>query len=84
MTGFSVTRTVGWAALALLLSSVAANAQEWPTKQPIKVIVPFSAGSATDIVARTVFDQVGRQVGQSVTRLSRRLAIRSWRLRPRT
>jgi tripartite-type tricarboxylate transporter receptor subunit TctC len=66
MTGFSVTRTVGWAALALFVTSVAANAQEWPTKQPIKVIVPFSAGSATDIVARTVFDQVGRQVGQSV------------------
>jgi tripartite-type tricarboxylate transporter receptor subunit TctC len=28
-------------------------------------MVPFSAGSATDIIARTVFDQVGRQIGQT-------------------
>jgi tripartite-type tricarboxylate transporter receptor subunit TctC len=40
-------------------------AQDWPTKQPIKIVVPFTAGSATDITARTVFDQVGRQVGQT-------------------
>jgi Tripartite tricarboxylate transporter family receptor len=42
------------------------NAQDWPTKQPIKIIVPFSAGSATDITARTVFDQVGKQIGQTI------------------
>ena len=34
-------------------------------KQPIKIVVPFSAGSATDITARTVFEQVGRQIGQT-------------------
>jgi tripartite-type tricarboxylate transporter receptor subunit TctC len=44
---------------------LAAAAQEWPTKQPIKIVVPFSAGSATDITARTVFEQVGRQIGQT-------------------
>jgi tripartite-type tricarboxylate transporter receptor subunit TctC len=43
-----------------------AAAQQWPSKQPIKVIVPFSAGSATDITARTVFDQVGKQIGQTI------------------
>src|SRR5262245_50525262 len=48
-----------------LLSPPTANAQDWPTKQPIKVIVPFTAGSATDITARTVMDQVGKQIGQS-------------------
>ena len=47
------------------LSPVVAVAQDWPTKQPIKIVVPFTAGSATDITARTVFDQVGRQVGQT-------------------
>lgn len=52
-------------ALLLMLPPVAASAQEWPTKQPIKVIVPFTAGSATDITARTVVDQVGRQIGQT-------------------
>ncbi len=65
MQGWSLTRTLGLATLAVLITSVMARADDWPTKQPIKVVVPFSAGSATDIVARTVFDQVGRQVGQS-------------------
>lgn len=44
----------------------AALAQDWPAKQPIKVIVPFTAGSTTDIVGRTVYDQVSRQLGQSI------------------
>ncbi|MGD0024877.1 MAG: tripartite tricarboxylate transporter substrate-binding protein [Xanthobacteraceae bacterium] len=52
-------------ALILLLAPLAAKAQEWPGKEPIKIMVPFSAGSATDIIARTVFDQVGRQIGQT-------------------
>ena len=42
-----------------------AFAQDWPSKQPIKIIVPFSAGSATDIIARTVFGQVGDQIKQT-------------------
>ena len=49
----------------LLLSPVVTAAQEWPTRQPIKIVVPFTAGSATDITARTVFDQVGKQIGQN-------------------
>ena len=44
---------------------VVAVAQDWPARQPIKVIVPFTAGSSTDISARVVFEQVGRQIGQS-------------------
>jgi tripartite-type tricarboxylate transporter receptor subunit TctC len=48
-----------------LLSPITVAAQDWPTKQPIKVIVPFTAGSATDITARTVVDQVGKQIGQT-------------------
>ncbi len=54
-------------ALALLLSfsPVAASAQDWPTKVPIKVVVPFTAGSATDIAGRIVFEQVGKQIGQN-------------------
>jgi tripartite-type tricarboxylate transporter receptor subunit TctC len=40
-------------------------AQDWPARQPIKIVVPFTAGSATDITARTVFEQVGRQIGQT-------------------
>jgi tripartite-type tricarboxylate transporter receptor subunit TctC len=54
-------------ALALLLpfAPVAASAQEWPAKQPIKIVVPFTAGSATDIAGRIVFEQVGKQIGQN-------------------
>jgi tripartite-type tricarboxylate transporter receptor subunit TctC len=39
--------------------------QSWPTK-PIRVIVPFSPGSATDLVPRTVFDHVSNQIGQTI------------------
>jgi len=40
-------------------------AQSWPAK-PIRVIVPFSAGSTIDIVARIVFEPLGRQLGQAL------------------
>lgn len=42
------------------------HAQGWPTRQPIRAIVPLTAGSAIDIVARLVFEQVSRQIGQTV------------------
>ncbi len=48
------------------LMTLPAQAQEWPTKQPVRVVIPFTAGSGTDIVARTVFEQVGRQIGQAI------------------
>src|ERR1044072_4628867 len=50
-----------------LLSPVAAQgaADAWPTK-PIKVVVPLTPGSATDVMARIVFDQVSQQVGQPI------------------
>jgi tripartite-type tricarboxylate transporter receptor subunit TctC len=54
----------GLVAIAFVVP-LAAAAQEWPGKQPIKIVVPFSAGSATDITARTVFEQVGKQIGQT-------------------
>lgn len=51
------------AATAALASQ--AHAQTWPAGQPIKVVIPFTAGSATDVIARTVFEQVGSQIGQT-------------------
>jgi tripartite-type tricarboxylate transporter receptor subunit TctC len=56
---------IGALALLFVLLPVAAPAQDWPAKQPIKVIVPFTAGSATDIAGRIVFEQVGKQIGQN-------------------
>jgi tripartite-type tricarboxylate transporter receptor subunit TctC len=42
-----------------------ASATEWPTKT-IRVIVPYAAGSATDLVPRTVFETVSAQIGQTI------------------
>lgn len=41
-----------------------ALSQDWPSR-PVLVVSPFTAGSANDIVARLVFDQVGQQIGQA-------------------
>jgi tripartite-type tricarboxylate transporter receptor subunit TctC len=50
--GLGGTWTQGWA-------------QAWPTK-PIRAIVPLTAGAATDIMARTVLEQVSAQIGQPI------------------
>ena len=47
-----------WAALA------PATAQDWPSRN-VTVVVPIPAGVASDIVSRVVFEQVGKQVGQT-------------------
>jgi tripartite-type tricarboxylate transporter receptor subunit TctC len=42
-----------------------ARAQAWPSK-PIKIIVPFPAGSGTDSSARLVGDEILKKTGQAV------------------
>src|SRR2546423_4733228 len=54
------------AALVWVLTVSGVAGEDWPTRQPIKVIAPASAGSTSDIMARIVFEQVGRQLGQTV------------------
>ncbi|MGZ5087349.1 MAG: tripartite tricarboxylate transporter substrate binding protein [Usitatibacter sp.] len=52
--------------LAALLAPLAAVAQSnWPDK-PIHFIVPFTAGSGTDIIARTVAEPMARSLGQPI------------------
>jgi len=53
------------AAVALCALQAAAWAQAWPTK-PVRMIVPFTPGSATDIMARTVSEKLSSQLGQTV------------------
>ena len=50
---------------ALVLACAGASAQTYPNKT-IKFVVPFTAGSATDIVARTVGDAMGKSMGQTI------------------
>ncbi len=54
-------------ALALLLTGVCTQvwADNWPSR-PIRVIVPYPPGSATDIIPRTVFAEVQKQLGQPI------------------
>jgi tripartite-type tricarboxylate transporter receptor subunit TctC len=54
------------AATAFMLIPGAAVADDWPKDKPIKAIVPFGAGSSTDIIARVVLDQVSKQIGQTI------------------
>ena len=58
-----------WRALWLLAGIVAGAgaclAHSWPT-QPVKIIVPLSAGSVTDILARALSDRLQRVWGQTV------------------
>ena len=48
----------------LVLSHGGAFSQNWPNR-PVRLIVPFPAGGAVDVLARTVFDKVTAQVGQA-------------------
>src|SRR5438552_17262201 len=51
--------------LFLLAFALPAGAQEWPTK-PITILVPFAAGGTVDIVARTIAQKIGPELGQNV------------------
>jgi tripartite-type tricarboxylate transporter receptor subunit TctC len=52
--------------LVLLAAASPSLAQQWPTKQPIKVILSFPAGSSLDVLGRPVFDHVSKQIGQAI------------------
>lgn len=54
------------AGLAIIATLVPlAAAQEWPS-QPIKYIVPFPPGGATDIISRPLADKLRERLGQAV------------------
>ncbi|MDQ3272343.1 MAG: tripartite tricarboxylate transporter substrate-binding protein, partial [Pseudomonadota bacterium] len=48
------------------LSPLVVNAQTAYPNKPIRVIVPFSAGSTTDIIARAITEKLGASLGQPV------------------
>jgi tripartite-type tricarboxylate transporter receptor subunit TctC len=57
-------RRFSYAAAVLLAGLMPATAQDWPSHN-VTVVVPVPAGVASDILSRVVFEQVGRQVGQT-------------------
>ena len=48
-----------------MLAATITFGQTYPTK-PIKFLVPFPAGSATDVVARQLADAMGKELNQSI------------------
>ncbi|MBL8333275.1 MAG: tripartite tricarboxylate transporter substrate binding protein [Rubrivivax sp.] len=52
-------------AATLAALPLAAQSQAWPSK-PIKVVVPFAAGSTTDIIARAITDKMSASLGQQL------------------
>ncbi len=50
--------------LGMLALAGTASAQDWPSRN-VTIVVPLGAGSASDIVARIIADQLGRQLNRS-------------------
>jgi tripartite-type tricarboxylate transporter receptor subunit TctC len=54
------------AALLIFLSvPPTAWADAWP-ERPLRVVIPFGAGSATDVIPRIVFERMSAQLGQPI------------------
>lgn len=51
---------------ASLLAPAAARAQAWAPTRPIRFVVPFPAGGATDVVARVLGERMQESLGQAV------------------
>ncbi|MDO8248735.1 MAG: tripartite tricarboxylate transporter substrate binding protein [Rhodoferax sp.] len=50
---------------SLVAASLASQAQTWP-ERPVRLVVPFPAGGATDLVARVIAQRVSKDIGQQV------------------
>ncbi|XXQ54625.1 tripartite tricarboxylate transporter substrate binding protein [Xenophilus aerolatus] len=48
------------------LSTLGVQAQNAYPSKPIRVVVPFAAGSTTDIIARAITDKMGQSMGQTL------------------
>src|SRR6266851_7716203 len=53
----------GVAAAALLLMAAGANAETFPNK-PVRILVPYAAGGAVDVLARTLGQSLAKTWGQ--------------------
>ena len=51
--------------LCLMLAAASAQAQTWPAK-PVRFIVPYPPGGASDVLVRTIAPKLGEGLGQQV------------------
>jgi tripartite-type tricarboxylate transporter receptor subunit TctC len=58
-------KSLPFAVLAALLGALPAAAQDWPAK-PIRIVVPFGAGSTPDIIMRLIGDRLQAKSKQTV------------------
>jgi tripartite-type tricarboxylate transporter receptor subunit TctC len=58
-------RAAAFAATAFVLATAPAFAQNYPNR-PIRIIVPYGAGSAPDVIARTAAEELSPRLGQPV------------------
>lgn len=59
-----------WKAVAatLTLAMASAGLPVWAAypEQPIRIVVPYSAGGSSDVIARAISDELGKELGQPV------------------
>jgi tripartite-type tricarboxylate transporter receptor subunit TctC len=68
LAGTMLQHALGLAAVlfAGCLLAAGAHAQAWPAAKPSRLVIPFPAGGATDIVGRTFAQKLAAALGQQV------------------
>ncbi len=62
----SIFRSIGLVILAALAVPLSAHAQAWPSRQPIRFVVPYPPGGASDVTARVLGVKLSESLGQAV------------------
>lgn len=66
-TPFTRRQSLQWASALATSASLPSFAQsEWPKDKSITFIVPFTAGSGTDVIARTIAEKLGPLLGAQI------------------
>jgi tripartite-type tricarboxylate transporter receptor subunit TctC len=57
--------TLATASAVLISSLTQGAAQEWPSR-PVTMVVPFTSGTTSDVVARALMDHLSKAIGQPI------------------